>query len=386
MAGAPLGPARGDARMSAPALSFACRLARPGFGFDVAFEAGAGVTALFGPSGSGKSTAIRLLAGLERAGEGRIAAGGVTLMDTRAGVFVPAHRRRVGLVLQDALLFPHLSVKANLTYGRWFTPAPERRIGFDAVVGMLGIGHLLARRPGTLSGGERQRVAIGRALLTSPRLLLMDEPLASLDAARKQEILPFIERLRDEFAIPVVYVSHAVEEVARLAAHVVRLEAGKVVAAGPPAQALAPASLAEAGRRFEAVSLLTAPVKAWLPDYGVTLLGHPAGDIVVPGRVEAARPGAPVTVAIRATDVTVAVGRPGRVSVRTALRGTVASLETDGGPFALVTLRLEGGDMLRAYATRLAADGLGLAVGDGAQALVKAAALGERGPPGAGSG
>ena len=191
-------------------IRFACRLTRPGFALDAAFTAGPGVTALFGPSGSGKSTVIRLLAGLERPEEGRITLGDSVLLDTESRRAVPPHRRRIGLVFQDALLLPHLSVKANLTYGRWFTPRGERRIAFDPVVEVLGIGHLLDRRPTTLSGGERQRVAIGRALLASPRLLLMDEPLASLDQARRQEILPFIERLRDAFAIPVVYVSHAV--------------------------------------------------------------------------------------------------------------------------------------------------------------------------------
>jgi molybdate transport system ATP-binding protein len=358
-------------------ISFNARLARPDFRFDVAFEAGQGITVMFGPSGSGKSTAIRLLAGLERGGEGRIVAGDLALLDTAKGISVAPHKRRVGLVFQDALLFPHLSVKANLTYGRWFTPKAERRVGFDPVVDVLGIGHLLERRPGTLSGGERQRVAIGRALLTSPRLLLMDEPLASLDAARKLEVLPLIERLRDEFAIPIVYVSHAVEEVARLAAHVVRLERGRVVAAGTPAEILAPASLA--ADRFDAISILSAPVKAYLPDYGVTLLAHPAGDMVVPGRI--AGEGA-VRVAIRATNVALSIGDPGPVSVRTVLRGEIAAIEVDDGPFALATIVLRGGEVLKVFATRLATDGLGLKVGDEVRALVKAVAIDERGVPG----
>jgi molybdate transport system ATP-binding protein len=215
-------------------ITFSCALARPGFTFDVSFEAGAGIMALFGPSGAGKTTVIRLLAGLERPARGTISVAGHRLLDMEGRVFVPAHRRRVGLVFQDALLLPHLSVRANLLYGRWFTPASERRLALGPVVEVLGIGHLLARGPETLSGGERQRVAIGRALLASPRLLLMDEPLASLDAARREEILPFIARLRDAFDLPVVYVSHASEEVARLATHVVRLEQGRVVAAGSP--------------------------------------------------------------------------------------------------------------------------------------------------------
>ncbi len=360
-------------------IDFACRLARRDFAFDVAFSAGAGITALFGPSGSGKSTAIRLLAGLERPDAGRIALDGTTVLDIGAGISLPVHRRRIGLVFQDALLFPHLSVRSNLTYGRWFTPVSDRKIGFDDVVEVLGIGHLLTRRPATLSGGERQRVAIGRALLKSPRLLLMDEPLAALDTPRKREILPFIERLRDEFAIPIVYVSHSVEEVARLAARVVRLDHGHVVAAGPPADVLAPVSLADVAGRFDAVSILTAPVRRYMPDYGVTLLAHPAGNIVVPGEVSA---DGPVRIAVHATQVTLAVGDPGRVSVRTVLSGEVVALEMDAGPFALATLRLDGGDILKAWTTRLATDGLGLAVGHRAQALIKAVAIDERSVPG----
>lgn len=220
-------------------ISFDCRLVRPAFTFDVRFEAGVGVTALFGPSGSGKSTTLRVIAGLDQPERGMVIVDGVTLLDTSRQIALAPYRRGIGFVFQDALLLPHLSVKANLTYGRWFTPKPAQRIAFDSVVEVLGIGHLLARRPASLSGGERQRVAIGRALLTSPRLLLMDEPLASLDHARKQEILPFIERVSAEFAIPIIYVSHAADEVARLATHLVMLDNGRVVAEGAPADMLA---------------------------------------------------------------------------------------------------------------------------------------------------
>ena len=199
-------------------IAFDCRLQRRDFVLDAAFEAGGGVTALFGVSGSGKTTALRVLAGLERPERGRIAVDDAVLVDTARGVFVPACRRRMGMVFQDAQLFPHLSVRQNLEYGRWFTPAAERRVAFAPVVEVLGIAHLLERQPATLSGGERQRVAIGRALLASPRLLLMDEPLAALDADRRLEVLPLIERVRDAFGIPILYVSHAAEEVARLGA------------------------------------------------------------------------------------------------------------------------------------------------------------------------
>lgn len=357
-------------------IGFDCRLARKDFTLDARFEANRGITALFGPSGCGKTTAIRLLAGLERPDEGLITVGETTLVDTGAGTFVRSHRRRIGLVFQDALLLPHLSVRANLTYGRWFTPRSEQRIALDPVVEVLGIGHLLDRRPATLSGGERQRVAIGRALLTSPRLLLMDEPLASLDAARKLEILPFIERMRDEFRIPIIYVSHAIDEVARLASRVIRLERGTVVAEGTPAEVLAGPA---ASGRFEAVSILAARVKEPLPAYGVTLLAHPAGDIVVPGLLD---PADDVRVVIRATNVTLAVGSPGKVSVRTSLSGRVARIDGDGDPFMLVSVALPGGEVLKASVTRLAVDSLGLDVGGEVRALVKAVSIDERGLPG----
>lgn len=361
-------------------IRFDCRLRREAFTLDAAFEAPHGITALFGASGSGKSTIIRLLAGLEQPQHGRIEVEGTLLLDTQKRIAVPPHKRRIGLVFQDALLFPHLSVRANLTYGRFFTPAKARRVEFDAVVTVLGIGHLLGRRPDTLSGGERQRVAIGRALLTSPRLLLLDEPLAALDQARKLEILPFIERLRDEFGIPIIYVSHAVEEVARLASHVVRLEAGKVVATGSPADILSgpgPAGVMEpSANRFDRVSILSAPVQSYLPDYGVTVLDHPAGAIVVPGQVVAQ---AEARVMIRASHVVLARDAPGNLSVRTVLKGQVLAIATDSGPFALVSLALAGGDILQAYTTRLAVDALGIAVGDRIQALIKGVTIEEGG-------
>ena len=219
-------------------IAFDCTLTRPRFAFDAAFTSDAPVTGLIGPSGSGKSTLVHLIAGLLRPARGRIVVDGMVLTGTAAGVNLPPHKRGIGLVFQDAHLFPHMSVRRNLTYGRDLGPKTEHPIGFDAVVAMLGIEHLLESAPRTLSGGERQRVAIGRALLASPRLLLMDEPLASLDSARKLEILPFIERLNAEFAIPILYVSHAVEEVARLAQTVVKLDHGHVAASGPAREVL----------------------------------------------------------------------------------------------------------------------------------------------------
>lgn len=203
------------------------------FSLSVFFQgAESGVTALFGPSGAGKTSVVNMVAGLMRPDAGRIAINGQCLFDSAGGIDLPPEKRRIGYVFQDGRLLPHLSVRSNLIYGMRRTPAERRFVQVDPVVELLGIGHLLQRRPAKLSGGEKQRVAIGRALLTSPALLLMDEPLASLDAARKSEVLPFIMRLSSEFAIPILYVSHALDEIVDLATHLVMLENGRVLAAG----------------------------------------------------------------------------------------------------------------------------------------------------------
>lgn len=355
-------------------MRFAARLVRPGFTLDAAFDAGEGITALFGSSGSGKSTVLRVIAGLQAVDHGVIHLGEHRLLDTAKGVDVPPHRRRIGIVFQEAQLLPHLKVAANLTYGRWFTPRDERRIAFDAVVDVLGIGHLLARRVSALSGGEKQRVAIGRALLTSPRLLLMDEPLASLDHARKQEILPFIERLRDEFAIPILYVSHAAEEVARLASRVVRLEAGRVTGIGAPGE-LWTGQGSEG--RIEPVSVLHGRSAAPIPSYAATRVEHPAGAIILPGTVAASGEG--TRVAIRASHVTLALGEVPRTSVRTVLEGVIETIEPTHPPFVLVGVRLRGGDRLFASITQMALDDLALTPGVAVRALVKTASLDETG-------
>jgi molybdate transport system ATP-binding protein len=202
------------------------------FSISARFETAEGVTALFGPSGAGKTTLTNMIAGLVAPDRGRITLADTVLFDSESRANVPAHRRRIGYVFQDGRLFPHLSVAANLDYGRRMCGLADDRAEMDRIVGLLDIAHLLARRPGKLSGGERQRVAIGRALLMRPRLLLLDEPLASLDAARKREILPYLERLRDQASVPMVYVSHHAGELRRLATSVVRLDAGRVVAIG----------------------------------------------------------------------------------------------------------------------------------------------------------
>lgn len=202
------------------------------FSLRAAFESAGGATALFGASGAGKTTIFNMVAGLTRPDRGRIVLDGEVLFDAAARIDVPAWRRRIGTVFQEGRLFPHLSVRHNLGYGRWMAGHAADGEAFAHVVALLDIGHLLDRRPGKLSGGERQRVAVGRALLMRPRLLLLDEPLASLDEARKRDILPYLERLRDEAQVPMIYVSHDAGEVRRVANRVVMLQDGKVVATG----------------------------------------------------------------------------------------------------------------------------------------------------------
>jgi molybdate transport system ATP-binding protein len=203
-------------------------------GFDLAakFDGAGSVVALFGPSGSGKTSIVNMIAGLVTPDRGRIALDGEALFDSAARVNLPAHRRRVGYVFQEGRLFPHMSVAQNLDYGRWMSGLPADPAGRERIVALLDIGHLLPRRPGHLSGGERQRVAFGRALLMKPRLLLLDEPLASLDRARKLEILPYLARLRDQSQVPMIYVSHQAGEIQRLCSQVVRIEDGRVEASG----------------------------------------------------------------------------------------------------------------------------------------------------------
>jgi molybdate transport system ATP-binding protein len=198
------------------------------FTLDAEFATDGKITAIFGPSGAGKTSLINVIAGLIEPERGRVAVDGTMLLDTERGIDIPAHRRRIGYVFQESRLFPHLTVSQNLLYGRWFAPRELRQASFDEVTDLLNLGPLLHRGTRQLSGGEKQRVAMGRALLASPRLLLLDEPLSSLDEARKQEVMPFLERLRDHARMPIVYVSHSVAEVDRLANTVVFMEAGRV--------------------------------------------------------------------------------------------------------------------------------------------------------------
>lgn len=247
-----------------------------GFALDAAFESPGGLTALFGPSGCGKTSIVRLIAGLIRPQQGRIVLDDTVLADTAARRFVPPHRRGIGYVFQEPRLLPHLSVRQNLLYGRWFAQHLRRVAGqdisFARVVDLLGIDGLLQRPPGALSGGEAQRVAIGRALLASPRLLLMDEPFASVDEARKAEILPYVERLRDELQIAIVYVSHALDEIVRLATTLVAMDRGRVAAYGPLAEVLGRVDLPNLARRLDAGVVLDAEVVQHDPHWQLTEL------------------------------------------------------------------------------------------------------------------
>ncbi|MCF8476375.1 MAG: molybdenum ABC transporter ATP-binding protein [Pseudolabrys sp.] len=202
------------------------------FTVNALFASEGGATVLFGPSGAGKTSIINMIAGLMKPDRGRILLDDLVLYDKDAGIDLPVWQRRIGTVFQEGRLFPHMSITRNLDYGRWMGGHPPDPAAFAHAVELLDIGHLLDRRPGKLSGGERQRVAVGRALLMKPRLLLLDEPLASLDAGRKADILPYLERLRDDAKVPMIYVSHDAAEVKRIATRVVRIEAGKVVATG----------------------------------------------------------------------------------------------------------------------------------------------------------
>ncbi|SFH17286.1 molybdate transport system ATP-binding protein [Palleronia marisminoris] len=343
------------------------RRAVPGFTLDAAFEAPAGVTVLFGPSGSGKTTLVNAIAGLVQPDAGRIAVGDRVLFDSRAGVDVPVHRRGLGTVFQDARLFPHLTVRQNLCYGRWFARV---RQPLGPVVEMLGIGHLLDRRPAALSGGERQRVAIGRALLSAPRLILADEPLAALDDARKREILPYFERLRDEAGVPILYVSHNAAEVARLATTVVALEGGRVVAHGPAAEVLGDSEVAPLGVRAIG-AVLTARVARHHAD-GLTELDAGGVPLLLP-RVDRAI-GTALRIRIAAHEVILSRGVPVGLSALNHIPGSIAALRDGEGPGVIVTLDTPAGRVL-ARITRRSAEAMGLAPGQPCVAVVKSVAI-----------
>jgi molybdate transport system ATP-binding protein len=296
-----------------------------------------GISALFGHSGSGKTTVLRAIAGLERAPGGVVALGDDVWQDDARGVFVPVHKRAIGYVFQEASLFPHLSVRANLEFGRKRVPVHERRFALEPVTALLGIEGLLERRPDGLSGGERQRVAIARALLASPRLLLMDEPLAALDLRRKLEILPYLERMHAELAIPIVYVSHAPDEVARLADHLVLLDAGKAVASGPLTETLARVDLPPSFADDAGVVLDT--ILAGHEEDALSRLEFAGGALFVGRRREAI--GTHLRCRIHARDVSLALDRPQGTSIVNRLPAVVTAVApTDTPGHVLVQLRM----------------------------------------------
>jgi molybdate transport system ATP-binding protein len=343
---------------------------RPAFRLDASFSAPLpGVIALFGHSGSGKTTLVNLIAGLLAPDEGEIRLGEEVLTDTRRGIAVPVERRRIGYVFQDTRLFPHLTVEGNLRYGEKRAAAAPAVIGFEDVVALLGLEALLARRPRQLSGGERQRVALGRALLARPRLLLLDEPLASLDAARREEVLPYLVALRDRLSIPMVYVSHDFEEVLRLATHLVLLAGGRVLGEGPVDEM----SLSRELQSIVGPELVGAVVEGLVtrldPAGGTAQLAVGTGTLQVSLRDVPL--GASVRLQLLARDVILATQPVQGLSVRNALASTVIAVSDD--EFGAVLVRLDvGGAVVLARITQGARRALGLQPGDAVWTLVKA--------------
>jgi len=350
------------------------KLAYAGFALDVSLRLpGQGVSVLLGPSGCGKTTVLRALAGLVRA-QGRVALNGDVWQDDAGGkgAFVPPHRRAIGYVFQEASLFPHLSVQANLDYGHRRVPRDQRRIGMEEAVGLLGIGHLLDRRPQGLSGGERQRVAIARSLLTSPRLLLMDEPLSALDPARKAEVLPYLERLNSSAGMPIVYVTHALDEAARLADHLVLMEAGRVQGSGPAVDMFArldtPMSTWD-----DAAALLQACIEAHEPEFGLSRLR--VGEHAFWVGHSAAQVGQAVKVRVLARDVSVTLSAARDSSILNILPARIDEIRPDGADSVTLRLNLAPDASLLARLTRRSCEQLQLRVGMKVFAQVKGAAL-----------
>ncbi len=341
---------------------------------DLSVTGGPGVTALFGPSGAGKTTAIKVMAGLLRPDHGVVKLDGRTLFDSDAGISLPPHKRRLGYVFQDGRLFPHLTVLDNIRFGRRYSPRPSA-LPEDLLVDLMGIGALLSRKPATLSGGEIQRVALTRALLSGPEMLLMDEPLAALDAPRKEEILPYLDRLKTEMQMPILYITHAVDEIARLADHVAILEAGRITRQGPVFDVLSdPDAMPLLGVR-EAGAIIKARVEAHLED-GLTRLSAGPGHLELPGVTAPA--GDTLRLRILATDVMLSTHRPEGLSARNILPVTIAGLQSGRGPGIAVVLLL-GDQRLLARVTSRSSEEMGLASGQQVFAILKATAVARSG-------
>lgn len=345
----------------------------PGFELDVDLQLPArGITALFGPSGSGKTTLLRCVAGLERARQAEVRIGADVWQDDARGLFVPTWQRSLGFVFQEASLFEHLDVEGNLRYAHKRAGPAADRAAWDSVIELMGLGPMLSRRPQQLSGGERQRVAIARALAAQPRVLLLDEPMAALDQARKDEILPWLERLRDELSIPMLYVSHSAAEVARLAQTLVVLQSGHVLAAGPIEEVYG-ALDAHSAFGDEAGVLMSGRVAELDVTYQLARMVFEGGSLWL--RDEGFAAGQALRVRVLARDVSLTTELPQHTSVQNHWRGAVEHLMADRHP-AQVLVRVRCGEvLLTASVTRRAIDRLGLAVGSPVWAQVKSAAL-----------
>ena len=338
------------------------------FSLQVEVTAAAGITAIFGRSGAGKTTLANAVAGLVIPEAGRISLAGVVLFDSRLGINVPSQERRIGYVFQDGRLFPHLSVLGNLKFGARFAGEPVTVAQEKRIIDMLGLGPLLSRRPATLSGGEQQRVAIGRALLSAPQLLIMDEPLAALDGPRKAEILPYLERLRDEAGLPMLYVSHAIDEIARLADTLVVLQDGLVMRAGPALELFCdPDAVPLIGVR-DAGAVLVATIMAYDSD-GLCALSVSGGTVHLPGVT--GEIGRQLRLRVLAQDIILATERPQNISALNILPVVVTSLRYGDGPGVAVGLQL-GDEKLLARITKRSATQLGLEQGQSCFAILKA--------------
>jgi len=342
------------------------RHAFPGFVLEAQFRMDEGVTALFGPSGAGKTSVAHAIAGLLKPREGRIVIAGRTILDTGAGISIPAHARRIGYVFQDARLFPHMSVENNLRFGWRRAEEPAAVEHFSHIVELLGLAHLLSRKPAKLSGGEKGRVALGRALLASPGLLLLDEPLAALDAARKSEILPYLERLRDEARVPMLYVSHSLDEVTRLADFVVVMREGRIAASGPVFDLMSDLEFARASGVEAHGAVLEANIKEHRAD-GLSALAFAGGDLIV-SRI-AKPPGTRLRVRIRAEDIMLALEEPRAISANNVIPATIAAIRETA---AHADVQLAAGDAkLVARITPASLKRLALAPGMQLFAIVK---------------
>jgi molybdate transport system ATP-binding protein len=383
---APMTQARGQREPSPQGITVRLKISFPAFTLDVDMVLpGTGVTALFGPSGSGKTTCLRAMAGLEHAVALRSAArrnlvivNGETWQDDSQGIFVPTHLRSLGYVFQEASLFSHLNVAQNLAFGQKraarATNAQQKTSLEPAVkqaIDMLGIGHLLSRQPHTLSGGERQRVAIARALATRPRLLLMDEPLAALDAKRKAEVLPYLEKLHRELNIPILYVSHAMDEVARLADHLVLLDDGKLVASGPGADVMTRLDLPLA-HGDAAGAVIAATVLSHDPGYHLTLVRFSGGDFTIPQQTLDV--GQTLRIRVQARDVSLTSQRQTGTSIQNIVPATVTAMSSDAPGQVMVQLDA-GGSALLARVTARSVDAMALEVGKPLFAQVKGVAI-----------